>query len=56
MVLQEEDDVETDEKPLQCKRKWTETDKDQLEPKRITTEAETCNTHSPKDNVTNTQA
>ncbi|MCI26894.1 hypothetical protein A2U01_0048092, partial [Trifolium medium] len=56
MVLHEEDDEETDEEPLLCKRKRTETDKEQPEPKRMTTEAETGNTHSPKDNVIVSQA
>ncbi|MCI64396.1 hypothetical protein A2U01_0085654, partial [Trifolium medium] len=41
MVLQEEDDEETDEEPLQLKRKMTVTDKDQPKSKRMTTEAET---------------
>ncbi|MCI31437.1 hypothetical protein A2U01_0052649, partial [Trifolium medium] len=36
--------------------KRTETDKDQSEPKRITTEAETGNSHSSKDNVIDSQA
>ncbi|MCI46004.1 hypothetical protein A2U01_0067244, partial [Trifolium medium] len=41
MVVQEEDDEETDEEPLHCKRKRAETDKDQSEPKRMHTEADT---------------
>ncbi|MCI46820.1 hypothetical protein A2U01_0068061, partial [Trifolium medium] len=41
MVVHEEDDEETDEEPLQCKRKRNETDKEQPEPKRMSTEAET---------------
>ncbi|MCI67513.1 hypothetical protein A2U01_0088772, partial [Trifolium medium] len=41
MVLQEEDDEETDEEPLQLKRNRTVSDKDQPKPKRMTTEAET---------------
>ncbi|MCI79664.1 hypothetical protein A2U01_0100935, partial [Trifolium medium] len=56
MVVQEEDDEETDEEPLQCKRKRAESDKVDPEPKRMHTEAETGNIHSPKDNVTNAQA
>ncbi|MCI22280.1 hypothetical protein A2U01_0043456, partial [Trifolium medium] len=38
LVIQEEDDEATDEEPLQVKRKRTESDKDQPEPKRMTTE------------------
>ncbi|MCI31830.1 hypothetical protein A2U01_0053042, partial [Trifolium medium] len=55
-VVQEEDDEETDEEPIQCKRKRTETYKDQPETKRMTTEAEAVNSHSSKDNVIDSQA
>ncbi|MCI36816.1 hypothetical protein A2U01_0058039, partial [Trifolium medium] len=52
MVVHEE----TDEEPLQRKRKRTKTHKDQPEQKKMTTEAETGNPHSPKNNVINSQA
>ncbi|MCI56234.1 hypothetical protein A2U01_0077485, partial [Trifolium medium] len=55
-VIHEEDDEETDEEPLQCKRKRTETDKDQPEQKKMFTEAETGNIHSSEDIVSNSQA
>ncbi|MCI21139.1 hypothetical protein A2U01_0042303, partial [Trifolium medium] len=55
-VVQEEDDEETDEEPLQLKRKRTETDKDQPEPKKMFTKAETGNIHSSEDTVLNSQA
>ncbi|MCI30930.1 hypothetical protein A2U01_0052141, partial [Trifolium medium] len=55
-VIQEEDEEETDEESLQCKRKRAESGKVQPEPKRMHTEAETCNSHFLKDNVTNSQA
>ncbi|MCI42490.1 hypothetical protein A2U01_0063727, partial [Trifolium medium] len=56
MVIQEEDEEETDEEPLQSKRKRAESDKVDPEAKKMHTEADTGNSHSPKDNVTNTQA
>ncbi|MCI62701.1 hypothetical protein A2U01_0083958, partial [Trifolium medium] len=56
LVIQEEDEEETDEEPLQNKRKIAESDKVDPEAKRMYTEAETGSSHSLKDNVTNTQA
>ncbi|MCI45831.1 hypothetical protein A2U01_0067070, partial [Trifolium medium] len=54
--IQEEDEEETDEEPLQCKRKRIEADKVEPESKKMHTEAETGNSPSPKDKVTNSQA
>ncbi|MCI52072.1 hypothetical protein A2U01_0073316, partial [Trifolium medium] len=56
LVIHEKDDEETDEEPLQQKRKRTVTDKDQPEPKKMTTEAKTGISHSPKNDVTDSQA
>ncbi|MCI57649.1 hypothetical protein A2U01_0078900, partial [Trifolium medium] len=51
MVIHEVDDEETDEEPLQSKRKKTEP-----EAKKMSAEADVGKSHSNKDDVLNSQA
>ncbi|MCI51461.1 hypothetical protein A2U01_0072705, partial [Trifolium medium] len=51
LVIHEEDDEETDEEPLQCKRKRTEP-----ETKKMSAEADAGKSHFNEDDVLNSQA